>query len=535
MTRRATEYIVLHILPAMILLCMCSSALSASDARGYDWFWFLYEQDQVSYFPSKTVTPFYYHAKINSHEEYSASLPPLIFWKYTNSNSISRHWFFGFAGDVDYTHPNGVTDYDLGVIPFILYGNSPEVKDRYFFMWPIGGTIKGKLVTDYISPWVFPGVALFFLYPPQSMLYLPLYVIASVIPAYVSYGYDDYSAHGIFWPLIQWGSSPGRSDFRILPFYSHNTKKDYYDNRSWLLLVNYDRTLLPRGREIDTFMVTPIFARRWDNMHIAGASTLFWPFFSWGYNKNQGDFELNFPWPFVVYQRSEKPYIRKKVFFPFYGDIVYERDETEFVTPLYFRMKRDNESFSSDYTIAALIIWNFNREYKNEPSDYYGYRWHFLKVWPLFRYESNDKGDVHFNFLSILPFRDPAGYEKIYDPLFSLVEYHRERGVSRFGLLMRTYFQCWDERVFQSRVPFLFRYASVDGHLTEFTVLFSMFGYEERKEGAYLRLFWIPVRIGEGSPDAICDIGDEVVPPESIPPYVASASPGNFVIGQAGF
>jgi len=535
MMRRLIIYTVFRVLPVVILFSTGASALNAADARGYDWFWFLYEQDRISCFPSKTVTPFYHTVKLDDNEDYTASLPPLLFWKYTNDHSISRNWLLGLAGDVDYTHANGTEDYDMGLMPFILYGNSPDKKDRYFFLWPIGGTFKGKLVMDYVSPWVFPGVALFFLYPPQSLLYLPLYIIASVIPAYVSYGRGDYSAHGIFWPLIQWGSSPDRSDFRVLPFYSHNTKKDYYDNRSWFLLFNYDRTFMPGNREIDTFMVTPFFARRWDNQHIAGASTLFWPFFSWGYNKKLGDFEINFPWPFIVYQRSEKPFVRKKIFFPFYGHIVHERDETEFITPLYFRMKRDNDSFSSDYTITALIIWNFYREYKNEPSEYYGNKWHFFKIWPLFRYESNDKGDVHFNLLSILPLRDPAGYEKIYDPLFSLIEYHREKDVRRFGLLLRTYYQCWDDRTFQSRVPLLFRYASFDGKITEFTILCSMFGYEKNGEGSYFRCFWIPIRIGEGTGESISEIGDEALPTESIPQYMAKSSSGDFVIGRVSF
>ncbi|MGL4369107.1 MAG: hypothetical protein ACRCUT_05460, partial [Spirochaetota bacterium] len=367
------------------LIILCASAILAPSAvqarnplQSYDWFWFLYEKDSSGVFPSESITPFYYHAVTGTHE-YTASLPPVIFTKYFSAKNVSRTWLFGLAGDVDYTHADGAKDYDLGIMPFVLYGNSPDPKDRYFFFWPAGGTFKGKLAMEYISPWIFPGIALAFLYPPSSLLWVPLYAAAAAVPAYVSYGRGDYKAHGIFWPFIQWGDSPDRKDFRILPFYSHNTKKDYYDNRSWLMLFIYTQSFLHNGREEDTFMAFPFFARRWSNDGVSGGGAVLWPFFSWGYNTKRGDSELNCPWPLFIYQRSEKPFIRKLVCFPFYGDIRYEKDRTFFVTPLYFSLKRDNDTFRSSYHISAFIFWYFTRDYKKSPSPYYGTHWRYFK------------------------------------------------------------------------------------------------------------------------------------------------------------
>lgn len=509
---------------------------SASAKERYDWFWFLYEIDPASVYPSKSVTPFYYTSMIGE-DRYTASLPPFIYYKYENKRSISRNWALGLFGDIDYKHANGVNDYDLGVIPFVLYGKSPDMRDRYFFVWPVGGEIRGKLALDYIRPWVFPGVALFFLYPPSSWTVLPLYIAASIIPAYMSYGGGDYKAHAILWPFIQWGESPVRKEFRIIPFYAHNYKKDYFDNYSYGLIVNYNRTFYKHGRTLDTFMVFPFMARRWMSDDNAGASSLFWPFFSWGYNKRQGNLEINFPWPLFVYQHSEAPYVRKTVLFPFYGSIKYERDETTFVTPLYFSLKRDNDTFSSSYYIVGFIGWYFTRDYKNSESPYYGKKWSYFKIWPLLRYESNDKGDVHFNMLSILPFRDPAGYEKIYDPIWSLVEYHREKDVRRFGLLLRTYYQCWDDRSFRSRIPLLFSYESRDGTIREMLFLCSMFGYERDKTGSYLRVVWIPIRTGDGADfdDDETNLGDAEPGPESVPQYVCMNENKRVVLGSINF
>jgi hypothetical protein len=505
---------------------------NASTRQKYDWFWFLYEKNHQSVYPSTMITPFYF-STVEGRWIYTASLPPFIYWSYETESSKSRFMALGFASDTNYVHSNGVRDYDLGVFPFLMKGESQDSRDRYLFVWPIGGTIKGKIGMDYITPWAFPGVALFFLYPPKNVLYLSLYVLASFIPVYVDYGDGDYNAHGIFWPFVQWGSSPTRNDFRILPFYAHNTKKDYYDNYSYLLLINYNRTFFKNEREVDTFMVAPFYARRWDTARITGSSSLLWPFFSWGYNKKMGDLEINFPWPFIIYQRSEKPYIRKKVFFPFYGHVVTARDETEFITPLYFTMKHDTDYYKSSEYITMFIIWYFKRDYKNEASDYYGKSWRYFKIWPLFRYEKNDRGDRHFNLLSILPFRDPVAYEKIYDPVFSLIEYHREGDMRRFGLLLRTYYQCWDERTFRSRIPFIYSYESNDGNIIEFSIIFSMFGYKKKSDGSYLKLFWLPLKVSdETAPEYAFDEQSGEDYPETIPPFTMALNENQVVLGR---
>jgi hypothetical protein len=520
----------------LIVCAVWSSPLDAKEK--YNWFWFLYEKDAVSVYPSTLITPFYFTSK-NGETRYTASLPPFIFYKYENKRSVSRYWLLGFVNDIDYTHSNGVEDYDFMAFPLTAYGTSPDTRDKYLFVWPVGGVIKGKLGLDYLHSWIYPGVALFFLYPPKSLVYIPLYLLACIVPVYETYGKGDYSARSILWPLIQWGGSPDRSEFRILPFYAHNTKTNYYDNYSYLMIFNFNKTFYKDGRELDTKMAFPFIARRWMNDESAEASSLFWPFFSWGYSKRQGSFEINFPWPLVMYQYSESPWVRKKIFFPIYGHIQYERDDTEFITPLWFTMKRDNDTFSSEYYFAAIIVWYFTRDYKRNQSAYYGNKWSYFKIWPLMRYESNDRGDVHFNMLSILPFRDPAGYEKIYDPLWSLVEYHNERGFRRFGLFMRTYYQCWDDSLFKSRVPLLFSYESRNGRVKECLFLFSMFGFERDKKGSYLRIAWIPITVGDGGEDFddsdTPDVESEKLGLETIPQYTAYSDMSSCTLGSSHF
>ncbi len=225
-------------------------------------------------------------------------------------------------------------------------------------------------------------------------------------------------------------------------------------------------------------------------------------------------FELNFPWPLVQWQTSGDPQIIKRIFFPFFGTYKENNKEMFFVTPLYISLKKQSDSFESEYYINALIIWYFKREYKNKPSPEYGTSWRYFKIWPLFQYEYDDRGNLSFNLLSLFPFRDPDGYEKLYQPFWTLFEYKRmESGEKRLGILLRIYFQRWSEDFLNIKMPVIFSYGSSKGSINKLSfmdyctlfcynsdksgkyisLLFSMFAFNNDSDGNYIRLFWIPI------------------------------------------
>ena len=49
------------------------------------------------------------------------------------------------------------------------------------------------------------------------------------------------------------------------------------------------------------------------------------------------------------------------------------------------------------------------------------------------------------------------------------------------------------------KIPFLFSYAASKGKLINLSFLFSMFSYSFDADGKKMRIFWIPLRIGERS------------------------------------
>ena len=172
-----------------------------------------------------------------------------------------------------------------------------------------------------------------------------------------------------------------------------------------------------------------------------------------------------------------------------------------FVTPLYFRIKKEAEYYKSEYHITCIIAWYLKRDYSYE-HEYYGRSWRYFKLWPLFQTEWNDSGMYSINILSLLPFRDTEGYEKLYQPFWTLFEYRvKPGGEKHLGFLLRTYYQAWGDDFFKMKIPVVVSYESRGESIKEFTVLLGSFGYEKDSEGAYLKFLWLPIRIGGGDPE----------------------------------
>ena len=476
------------------------SAESAFARENHSWFWFIYEKGSDDLSSFRTIRPFYLKNTYNDGSTYTAFLPPVIASNYKNNLGYKNHYFFSLSGETYYNHSGKKEDYDL-VLPPVFYGSGSESKDRYLMVWPIGGTLKQKLGYDYITPVIFPGVALFFLYPPSSTLMIAAYCLASLIPLYTEYGYKDYHAKAVLWPFFMKGEGGGRKSIRIFPFYAHHTKKGFYDRKSYFLIYNYGETYTSK-RTYKTFFLFPFYGKKWTDDGMVKSTTILWPFFSWGYNKIRGEESLNMPWPFFQKAKSKNPDMEKLIIFPFYGRYRYGTKKTVFYTPFYFRQTKENGYFHSDYKVISFIIWKFHREYRFTEHPYYGKKWDYFKIWPLFHYESNDRGDRDFSLLSIFFFRDPDGYERLYLPVVSLLEYHKRKDISSFGLLFRTYYQYRKGNYFQWAVPLIANYSSYNGRTTNFSFLFSSFGYFHDERGQGFKLFWIPI---------ITDSSDKIV------------------------
>jgi hypothetical protein len=478
-----------------------SFARTSTEKESPDWFWFFYEYSSDEKAETVVYRPFLLESE-GSGKLFQASLMPLFFWRYKDETKDVVKGFFGLYGSDSYSHTKKGDDYDSGLFPLYLYGSGTSHEDNYLFVYPIGGNIRGKFGYDRISPWVFPFFTLFFLFPPSSIFsWQSLFLgLAALIPVYTEFEFKDYEAKAIFWPFIAWGKGDKRGDFRVLPFYAHNYKDGWYDNYSWLLLINY-RELYLKNDTHYTFFFFPFYGKKWSDSGDFQATTILWPFFSWGYNKKTNDRSYNLPWPFVQIRDCDRPKVYSRIFFPFYGKYHYENSKTFFVTHLYFTLQKETESYTSDYKFICIIMWYFKRDYL-KTHEYYGNSWGYFKLWPLLQIEWNDRGMYGINILSLLPFRDTMGYEKLYQPFWTIFEYRvKENGEKHLGILLRTYYQVWSQEFFKMKIPLIVSYSSKRGTVTKATFLLNSFGYEKNSQGKFLKFFWLPLRIGEGDKD----------------------------------
>lgn len=477
--------------------------------KEFNWFWVFYEKETAG--PTKTmaVRPFYLKTGTDANY-FQASLMPLVFWRYKTPEYDKWKWLFGF-GQVDDVTRKGKRDFDFGFFPLLFFGfGSDRVKENYFFLWPIGGTLKDKFVTTRLSAYVFPGFLLFVFFPPAHIASWTTlaWTVLSLVPVYLYYEVNDFKAWNILWPFLYYGRSGRRQEFRIFPFYSHFHKEGWFDKYSFLFIINYQRFYFTTDLH-QTFFLFPLFGRKWSRSGRMSSVALLWPFFSWGYDKRIGDWELNIPWPLVMLKDTESPKIHKRIFFPVYGEYRYENEDTLFITPLYIRLRKKSALFDSEQHVSFAIFWFYRRSYHGRSDRYYGREWRYFKLWPLFSIEYNDRGDKAFNMLTLFPFRDRDGYEKMYQPFWSILEYARYRdGEKRLGLLMRLWYQRWDGRSFFCKIPFVIAVGRQRNRLTQLAFFEHMFGYSVKRKGRYIRIFWIPIRIGD-SEDMPPEIGEE--------------------------
>ena len=99
-------------------------------------------------------------------------------------------FFFVFSHDSSTIHDDDTgDDSDLVLSPLFQWGRGETDKDRYFAFFPFFGKMKSKLSWGEIN---------FFLFP-----------------VYVDWSHKEFKARSLFYPLILWGSSDVRKEYRF--------------------------------------------------------------------------------------------------------------------------------------------------------------------------------------------------------------------------------------------------------------------------------------------------------------------------------
>ncbi len=338
-----------------------------------------------------------------------------------------------FTGFSHYKEDQGEDD-EVSLTPMFMWGSGDTEKERYSGFFPFYGTWKDKLSYQEIN-----------------------YV---GFPFYLNWKYEDYEAHSVFWPLIMWGSSITRDDFRILFVYSHKIHRGKYARYSVLWpFFQWGREDMDKLEPRNYFFFFPFFGRKWSDDGYLSATTVLWPFFSWGRDLKRESYNLRLFWFLYQYEYNNDPYIRKHIVFPIwgkyhYGDTKgYYRREFEFITPFYISIKADRSLMTVDNDFYGLWMYQDLYTYYKKEREYSIYR----KLWPVFHYREDSYGNLEFSTLSLLPFRAET-FERVWSPIIAgqIAEYREfENGDRYMSGLLRIFARYWnpeEEHVFVAGV-----------------------------------------------------------------------------------
>jgi len=299
--------------------------------------------------------------------------------------------------DYSYKENNLGKESDFAIYPFLWLGRGDKPSENYFALFPFGGTIRGKLITDYITFVLFP--------------------------IWVKYGDSrtSYYATSLYYPFFMMGKGPNRTEIRMFPFYRYTEITGSYQKWGFLWpFFYYERNFLNSSSPQSLGFFMPVYGFKIRDG--ARSFSLFYPFFSWGADKETGAREYNMPWPLIQIQDVRNPYTYKRYFFPFYGIYKFRKKSARYITPFYFDMENVTNRYRTRQTFFLPMLWVSERYGTSARTGFPEKRSFFMKFWPFFHYlDDSEQGDFRFNMLSPLFYSRESDIDRIFSPVWSLI------------------------------------------------------------------------------------------------------------------
>lgn len=449
--------------------------------RDYFQFLFLYERTIVyDHESSKPQTELFVHPLYGSYEnrdrayEIDSVLYPVF---YSHGTNYWKRWsvLYFWTGE-DLYHQDTKNDQDFFLAPFFYWGSGETEEDDYFSFFPFAGTMKDKFGWDELNFVMFP--------------------------VYSNWSRGRYKAHSVLWPLIMWGGDGNRrSDFRILPFYSKKKHEGKYELTTVLWpFFQWGSFGLDHKDPWHHFLFIPFYAQKYSDSGQMYAYSVLYPvsLAAWGRDDAVNAREFRLLWFLYQNMKSDDPYIRKHVIFPFYASYQFGEPELDYYKKMDFylilagNLRTQSALVDSRYDFFIPFYYNHYRYYKKEDQSVSA-----LKIWPLYHSFSDSDGSSGWQTVSLWPFPDDY-IDRTWGPLYSLAEYKNHTNGDRyFGMLFRVYSQYWNEedtRIFLAG----FDYRNSPDHF-RLSFLGGLLGYKRHRrfdDNSYenvLQLLWIDI------------------------------------------
>ncbi len=356
-------------------------------------------------------------------------LPPFGHRRENQSEVTSTIWplFFRSARGSPQEREDHDSDDDTALFPLLLWGHEPN-EGSYFLLFPLGGNLKGKLVSEEIRMGLFP--------------------------LWVRTRAGSWTSTHLLWPLIAWGTGDGRSHFRVLPFWSQSDGATGSRRSALWPLVHWSHETVGE-REFDGWMVFPFVGRKTARDGTSEQWTVLYPFFHSAEDSTNGYAEWGAPWPFLVGETRPgadgKGGSEMRWWWPLYGRFDSPDEVSRFwLWPIGWH--RDVRRGSMHTKMSAIVPFWMQTE--RTPADG-GPGSESVRGWPLFSWDRDADGLERVRVPEILPFfgwdlgeavyadllslyrrRSDAEGRVAWDGPFGIVRYRRDvAGASRLTLL----------------------------------------------------------------------------------------------------
>jgi hypothetical protein len=429
-----------------------------------DWLWPFGHDEESAGRRTAGFRPFWRHVATDASVR-TEILYPL--YRTEDDRGMVTTRLFPFYWHDEMPGPRGV-DSDTAVMPVLFWGSDPA-EGSYFCLFPIGGTVKQKFLSDWTTFVLFP--------------------------LYAGTRNGEWRGHHVLWPLVHWGSDgKTRHGFRFLPFYGEHVKEGVFSRHTALWpLVHWSSEGLDKPHPVHGWMVWPLYGTEGSDDG-QRSSTALWPFFTWADGPRA--YERSLPYPIFRVRKEwvkgpDGPVLATDLFWlwPFYGR--FDRGEEEhtrfYAWPLVFTSDLEERGMR-EKSLAVMPFWRSvaHERIEGEPVD----RW--WKLWPLAQGERRGDGTSGWTALAPIPFFRWEEFEASWGIFFELVRVRADPDGSRstdllFSLIRSRTGPGSEEH---HRIPLVMR-ADRDGTGQSWSILEGLLGGETDADGGTsLRLLW---------------------------------------------
>lgn len=358
----------------------------------------------------------------------------------------------------------------FNLFPFVFYQDSPDPARDYWALFPLYGTLQGRMFRDEAEFVAFP--------------------------LWLKTRKGTMTTRNVAFPFFHLRDGPGLDGWQLWPLAGHErleptTRTNVADevevvpghDKTFVLWPLYFRNRLGLGTENPARVDAAIPLYYVERSPLRDHTSVLWPILSWTDDREAKFRQWNLPWPLVGFARGEGKTL-DRVLPLFSVGHTKELSATTYLWPVYRRRHLHTDAIDRDRRQFGMFLYADLRERNLET----GASARRIDSWPLFSWTRNPDGHERLQALSLIePLRRGAALERNWSPLWSIWRQERDPATGKSS---------------QSLLWNLYR-RDVSPAATKGSLLFGLVQYQQTSAGRRWRLFYLGPRWVETGDSAV--------------------------------